>query len=144
MKMIKSVVVVVMFLNMLHLCLGNNLCTEILEDLENLTQKNFTFTLLHYRVPAQEMEDSALECKCQGVFATQLKRVVDKVKARTEEHKPLLNRLQKNIQALPQNSTPEEASICPMMNKELPRLQTTIVLKKYILFLKNLNENECE
>ena len=42
MKMIKSVVVV-MFLNMLHLGLGNNLRTEILEDLENLTQKNFNF-----------------------------------------------------------------------------------------------------
>nr|XP_046178899.1 uncharacterized protein LOC124010479 [Oncorhynchus gorbuscha] len=141
-KMIKSVVVV-MFLNMLHLGLGNNLRTEILEDLEKLTLKNFKFTLLPNRVPTQEMEDNALECKCQGVFATQLKRVVNKVMPRTEEHKPLLNRLQKNIQALPQISTHEEARICPMMDKKIPHLQTTIVLMKYILFLRNLNENEC-
>lgn len=30
-----------------------------------------------------------------------------------------------------------------MMDKKLPRLQTTIVLMKYIFFLRNLNENEC-
>ncbi|KAM9412723.1 uncharacterized protein ACWYII_024857 [Salvelinus alpinus] len=142
MKMIKSVVVIVMFLNMLHLCLGNNLRTEIMEDLENLTQKNFNFTLLHYRVPTQQMKDNALECKCQGVFATQLKRVVDKVKRQTEEHKSLLNRLQKNIQALPQISTHEKDRICTtrMPGSAPPHL----VIKKYILFLKNLNENECE
>ncbi|XP_052371303.1 uncharacterized protein LOC127928208 isoform X2 [Oncorhynchus keta] len=95
-----------------------------------------------YRVPASQMREKA--CECQGMFATGLKHVVNKVKARTEEHKPLLNRLQKNIQALPQKSTPKEASICPMKSKSLlTRPPNTVVLMAYIYFLKNLNEKEC-
>ncbi|KAM9513583.1 uncharacterized protein ACWYII_046970 [Salvelinus alpinus] len=141
MKIIKSSVVVIVFLNMLHRCLSNNLRTEILNDLSNLTPENFTYPK-QYRVPALQMR--VKPCECQEMFATGLKHVVNKVKARTEEHKPLLNRLQKNIQALPQSSTPEDASICPMKNKPLlSRPPKTIVLMAYIRFLKDLNEKEC-
>ncbi|XP_029503238.1 uncharacterized protein LOC115118690 [Oncorhynchus nerka] len=141
MKIMKSAVVVIVFLNMLHRCLSNNLRTEILNDLSNLTPENFTYPK-QYRVPASQMREKA--CECQGMFATGLKHVVNKVKARTEEHKPLLNRLQKNIQALPQKSTPKEASICPMKSKSLlTRPPNTIVLMAYRYFLKNLNEKEC-
>eukprot|EP00063_Salmo_salar_P079425 XP_014054260.1 PREDICTED: uncharacterized protein LOC106604291 [Salmo salar] len=135
-------VVVIVFLNMLHRCLSNNLRTEILKDLSNLTPENFTYPK-RYRVPTLKMQEKA--CECQGMFATELKHVVNKVKARTEEHKPLLNRLQKNIQALPQISTPEEASICPMKDKLLlTRPPKTIVLIAYRHFLQNLNEKECK
>ncbi|XP_029578833.1 uncharacterized protein LOC115168077 [Salmo trutta] len=142
MKRMKSAVVVIVILNMLHRCLSNNLRTEILKDLSNLTPENFTYPK-RYRVPTLQMQEKA--CECQGMFATELKHVVNKVKARTEEHKPLLNRLQKNIQALPQISTPEEASICPMKNKLLlTRPPKTIVLIAYRRFLQNLNEKECK
>ncbi|XP_045573870.1 uncharacterized protein isoform X3 [Salmo salar] len=115
---------------------------EILKDLSNLTPENFTYPK-RYRVPTLKMQEKA--CECQGMFATELKHVVNKVKARTEEHKPLLNRLQKNIQALPQISTPEEASICPMKDKLLlTRPPKTIVLIAYRHFLQNLNEKECK